>query len=75
MAENIHRARSVRLLTPCPDCKPSTRPGLLWMGGNDWVECPTCDPKTPGMVPVIATEFKAMPKRDLVADRRIEVAH
>jgi len=28
----------------CPTCATSTRPGLLWLGGNDWVECPSeCD--------------------------------
>jgi hypothetical protein len=26
---------------PCPTCCTSSRPGLLWLGGNDWVECPS----------------------------------
>lgn len=25
----------------CDLCSPR-RPGLLWLGGNDWVECPQC---------------------------------
>lgn len=26
----------------CPTCIRSTRSGLLWLGGRDWVECPDC---------------------------------
>lgn len=28
------------LFIRCDTCAPSTRPGLLWLGGGDWVECP-----------------------------------
>lgn len=28
---------------PCVTCAKSTRPGLLWLGGGDWLECPDCD--------------------------------
>lgn len=31
-----------RIVTRCDLCAPSTRPGLLWLGGGDWVECPQC---------------------------------
>ena len=30
------------LLIPCDVCSQSTRRGLLWLGGGDWVECPQC---------------------------------
>lgn len=26
----------------CTVCVGSTRPGLLWLGGSDWLECPDC---------------------------------
>lgn len=27
---------------PCPTCLRSLRKGLLWLSGNDYVECPDC---------------------------------
>ena len=38
----------------CPTCAGSTRKGLLWLGGNDWLECPDC---IEGQTEVIATPF------------------
>lgn len=32
--------------TRCQTCEESTRPGLLWLGGNDWLKCPDCDGTT-----------------------------
>lgn len=26
----------------CDLCSKSSRKGLLWLGGGDWVECPDC---------------------------------
>ncbi len=33
---------SQRKTGPCPTCLRSTRRGLLWIGGNDYVICPDC---------------------------------
>lgn len=75
---NLHMARSEKLLVRCPDCARSTRPGLLWLGGSDWVECPTCDPKKPGLMPIVMTRFtNGIPKRGLITDSlipQVEVA-
>lgn len=27
----------------CTLCANSTRKGLLWLGGGDWLECPDCN--------------------------------
>jgi hypothetical protein len=26
----------------CPTCRDAVKPGLLWLGGNDYAECPDC---------------------------------
>lgn len=26
----------------CPTCRGAARPGLIWLGGKDYVECPDC---------------------------------
>lgn len=39
----------------CPTCAGSTRKGLLWLGGDDWVECPDC--QETGAVEIIAERF------------------
>ncbi len=36
----------MKLELRCPTCARSTRPGLLWLGGGDWVECPDCEGTT-----------------------------
>lgn len=36
----------MKLRLRCPTCRHSTRPGLLWLGGKDWVECPDCEGTT-----------------------------
>lgn len=28
---------------PCPTCEGAVRPGLLWLGGEDYLVCPSCD--------------------------------
>jgi len=33
---------SQRKTGPCPTCLRSARRGLLWLGGNEYVECPDC---------------------------------
>lgn len=35
-------SKETRKFIKCDICAPSTRPGLLWMRGSDWVECPQC---------------------------------
>lgn len=27
----------------CSTCQGSSRKGLLWLGGGDWLECPDCN--------------------------------
>jgi hypothetical protein len=31
-----------RLLLSCDLCRGSSKPGFLWLGGSDYVECPQC---------------------------------
>jgi hypothetical protein len=52
----------MKLETPCQTCTGSTRKGLLWLGGNDWVECPDC---VEGLTPVVAERFT--PRERLVS--------
>ena len=33
----------MKISGPCPTCRQSSRRGLLWLGGGDWLECPDCD--------------------------------
>lgn len=32
----------MKVQSRCPTCIHSTRKGLLWLGGGDWLECPDC---------------------------------
>lgn len=32
----------MRIKTPCLTCSGSTRKGMIWLGGTDWLECPNC---------------------------------
>lgn len=32
-----------RIVVPCQRCAPSLKPGHLWLGGRDYVECPDCE--------------------------------
>ena len=41
--------------TRCPTCAGSTRMGLLWLGGDDWLECPDCN--AIGAVEVVEERF------------------
>ena len=34
--------RGQHLEIHCPDCRHSRKKGLLWLGGKDYVECPSC---------------------------------
>jgi hypothetical protein len=45
----------VKLEAQCPTCVQSTRKGLLWLGGDDWLECPDCAES--GKVEIIAERF------------------
>ena len=38
----ILRRKGQRIESVCPTCKDSQRKGLLWIRGNDYVECPDC---------------------------------
>lgn len=38
----------------CDVCSPR-KPGFLWMGGNDWVECPQC---VGGLVELVEQHIK-----------------
>ena len=40
----------------CPVCAGSLRPGLLWLGGGDYLECPSCDGGT-----LTINEYKLRP--------------
>lgn len=46
----------------CPTCQFSTREGLLWLGGGDWLTCPTCDGTGVGK----GVEYRYTPKEKLV---------
>lgn len=41
--------KETRVTLRCDMCAGSLRPGLLWLGGKDYVECPQCggDQKMP----------------------------
>jgi hypothetical protein len=39
----------------CQTCIGSTRQGLLWLSGDDWLECPDC--QASGLVEVIEERF------------------
>lgn len=45
----------MRHQAPCPTCFHSTRRGLLWLGGSDWLECPTCE--TAGQITIHEQRF------------------
>lgn len=32
----------MKVSADCQTCAGSTRKGLLWLGGGDWLECPDC---------------------------------
>jgi hypothetical protein len=37
-------ALMAKITTRCPTCLHTKKaPGLLWLGGNDYVECPDCE--------------------------------
>lgn len=35
--------RHIKEWIPCDVCARSTKPGRLWLGGADWLECPQCE--------------------------------
>lgn len=46
MGQNLNpeaRQRGERIERWCPTCAPSSRRGLLWMGGGDYLRCPDCN--------------------------------
>jgi hypothetical protein len=51
-----------KIAMPCPTCMRSTRKGLLWLGGGDWLTCPSCE----GTSVLQATEHRYTPKEKLV---------
>jgi len=36
------RQKGQRIESRCPTCRDAVKPGLLWIGGKDYVECPDC---------------------------------
>jgi DNA-directed RNA polymerase subunit RPC12/RpoP len=50
----------------CPTCRDSLRPGLLWLGGKDYLTCPDCNGTT--KVKILQTFFNGKPKRSLITD-------
>jgi hypothetical protein len=34
--------RETRVTLRCDLCRDSAKPGYLWLGGSDYVECPQC---------------------------------
>jgi len=46
----------------CPTCADSARKGLLWLGGKDWVECPSCG----GTAILQLNEYRYTPKERTV---------
>jgi hypothetical protein len=45
---------------PCPTCRESTRKGLLWLSGDDWLECPNrC---VEGVLEVIEQRYEPVPR-------------
>lgn len=32
----------MKVAARCQTCADSTKPGRLWLGGVDWLECPDC---------------------------------
>jgi len=45
----------MRVETRCATCIGSLRPGLLWLGGDDYLECPDCN--ATGLVEVVEERF------------------
>ena len=59
----------------CPVCAGSTRKGLLWLGGGDWLECPDCGGS--GVFSLIEERFTPRTRTVLVPGCRshVEVQH
>lgn len=57
-----------RLFVRCDLCSPR-RPGLIWLGGTDWVECPQCA-QTPGKIEIVEEEVKPRGKLFLPGDTK-----
>jgi NAD-dependent SIR2 family protein deacetylase len=39
---DVIRQKGQRIESRCPTCRDAVKPGLLWLGGKDYVECPDC---------------------------------
>ena len=39
---DVIRQKGQRIELRCPTCRDAVKPGLLWLGGKDYVECPDC---------------------------------
>jgi NAD-dependent SIR2 family protein deacetylase len=39
---DVIRQKGQRIESRCPTCRDAVKPGLLWIGGKDYVECPDC---------------------------------
>jgi hypothetical protein len=49
-----------KIATRCPTCRHTEKgPGLLWLGGSDYVECPDCA----GTGTFVMYERRITPKR------------
>jgi hypothetical protein len=58
-AANGKPSRGQRREQPCVTCQTSTRRGLLWLGGGDYLTCPDCD----GTGTLVVYEKKVEPPR------------
>ena len=43
MEHTMEVKRETQLHLTCDFCRRSEKPGYLWLGGKDYVECPQCD--------------------------------
>ncbi|MDQ3024753.1 MAG: hypothetical protein M3R04_10330 [bacterium] len=64
----------MRIEAACVTCHKSSRPGLLWLGGGDWLECPDC---TNGTVTFDESRFTPKERTVFIAGLKphVEVAH
>jgi hypothetical protein len=63
--------KAQRVTIRCDLCSPR-RPGLIWLGGADWVECPQC---VDGKVEAVETKVEPRGRVFIAGDTRGATLH